>query len=201
MAREIQYEAEVVIEGITPLLFHKYVLEKTKSKNAETSYEDEWKNTVYINSEGVYIPNLVVKASLKSAAKNNKIGKYFMTKMVPTGIYVEPFEISLFVNKKTVSIQDIEDNNWIFVCPVVVGTSRIVRARSMIPAGWKAKFNLKVCNSLLTQDEVYQLVERAGYDAGLLDWRPERSGDYGQFEVVSFDILGKKSTEVKLPHR
>jgi len=193
MARQTVFEAEVKIVGVTPLLMHKCGIIEKKATSSATDYSEEWMTTVYLDQsqEKVAIPSMNVEAMLRDASKGHKIGKNFMTKVVPTGIMVNEFEIPLLDEKsKPITIEKIQSNNWLFSCVAVVQKSRINRVRACLPPGWNMTFSISVLNPILKPEIVQDLLDRAGYEAGLCDWRPgaPKPGKFGQFEVEKFEI-------------
>lgn len=60
-----------------------------------------------------------------------------------------------------------------------------VRARALIPAGSYMDIVLEF-SQLLTPDKVVAALEAAGATVGLCDWRPEKGGECGTFEVSHF---------------
>lgn len=194
MARELIYQAKVELEGLTPLLMHKCSnLEKTPT-SPETDYSNEWRGTAYIAADGknnAICPAINIEAMLRDASKGQKIGKSPMTRLVPTGISVQEFEIDILSDGKTFTLDDIEKRNWIFRCPSVVQRKRIMRVRSCIPIGWTMNFTIDVTNSLLTKEIVKDLFVRSGYMAGLMDWRPgaPKPGKFGQFDLTKFEVI------------
>jgi len=198
MPIEIIYKAKIGLEGITPLLHHACTgLGDEKSlSNAETDYTDEWRKTTYLNPEGfLVVPKRCLAASIREAARGMKLGKFALPRIVTSGIRIEEFEIEiLYPGKKgeKLTIDDIEKNNYLFSCPVVVKTSRVVRVRTAVPIGWYLNFNLNVLNSLLTEKVMKDLFERAGYLCGLLDNRPnspKKPGEFGQFRLDYFNVI------------
>jgi len=185
--RDVVYTARVKIQGVTQMLHHKCGLIETLSKK---DYAEEWKSTAYINSENeLMVPSLNLKACLKTGAKGIKYGKHFMTKLLPAGVSIcFPFEIPIMFKGSRITLDDVKENNWLFTCPVVIGTSRINRTRVAVPIGWEIEFSLEVYNKLIVKETLKEIIENSGYSAGLCDWRPGKGGEFGQFELVSFDI-------------
>lgn len=48
---------------------------------------------------------------------------------------------------------------------------------------WSCVIKWEVDTELLSVSDLVTLVDRAGFGVGLLDWRPERGGEYGRFYV------------------
>lgn len=49
---------------------------------------------------------------------------------------------------------------------------------------WSMKLTIKYDADILSQEQVVNLLSRAGVSNGLGEWRPERNGQHGMFEVV-----------------
>jgi len=49
--------------------------------------------------------------------------------------------------------------------------------------GWSANVELVINSDVLSVEQVLNLVKIAGFSCGLGEWRPQRSGDFGTFEV------------------
>ena len=192
MARELIYTAEIGIKGTFPMLMHKCGTMEKKVQNATTDYSEEWVNTVYLGMQEkiVVYPSMNIDAMFKTAAKGQKIGKNFMTKIVPTGIVVNEFEIPVLdPNGGKITIDDIRNNEWTFTCQAIVNKSRINRTRAMFPVGWMMNWTISVYSPLLKPEIIKDLMERAGYEVGIGDWRPAKSGKFGQFELYKFNAL------------
>jgi hypothetical protein len=66
---------------------------------------------------------------------------------------------------------------------VRVGQGRTdLRYRPMFD-NWSLRVTVELDKSLITVDDLLKIVTRAGFSVGLLEWRPERDGDYGRFEI------------------
>ncbi len=50
---------------------------------------------------------------------------------------------------------------------------------------WSMEFIMKFDSDLLSAEQVLNLLQRAGFSQGLGEWRPEKNGDNGTFEVSS----------------
>lgn len=191
MPREIQYTAAVEIEGITPLLQNKCVLTDGPTPPGGTDWTDQWKKGTYLDSKGrCCVPYMVLEACLRDGNKNRKLQKQPLTRVIPTGCEVDAFEIPLTVNGKTFGLKEIEKNDWLFTCPVVINGKKISKTRTMIPAGWKLNFNMKVYKPILTPEILEEAIDTAGINAGLMDWRPggKKPGKFGQFQINSFEV-------------
>ena len=77
-----------------------------------------------------------------------------------------------------------------FTVGVVVQRARILRTRAKFD-DWGLRFVLECDDELIDREQLAAWLDIAGRRIGLGDWRPEKSGDYGRFEVVS--IKGRDS--------
>ncbi len=50
---------------------------------------------------------------------------------------------------------------------------------------WSMEFLIRFNSGVLSIDQVVELFMWAGFSVGIGEWRPEKSGSYGQFEVVT----------------
>lgn len=195
MKREVIFTAEVELTGTTPMLHNKIdpdSLKKKKSRNAETSYDDEWKRSTHINSKGeVIITDLILSAMLDNASKGVKIGKQAVRKLAASGVLINEDEINLKYKGKVITLDDIQKNHWLFINPVRIKGNVVLKTRTMIPIGWSAIFTCSVLTNQINKDTLYDLFDTAGSIAGLLDWRPSspKPGKFGQFEVTKFEII------------
>lgn len=48
---------------------------------------------------------------------------------------------------------------------------------------WRVKIVAEIDAGLLTSTDIVTLVNRAGFSVGIGEWRPEKGGEYGRFEI------------------
>jgi hypothetical protein len=48
--------------------------------------------------------------------------------------------------------------------------------------GWRVNVILEVDTDLINEQDIVNLVNRAGFSVGVGEWRPEKGGEYGRFE-------------------
>ena len=65
---------------------------------------------------------------------------------------------------------------------VKVQQSMDLRYRPEFPE-WSATLNIEYDDDNITSDAIASLLYRAGMSVGVGDWRPERNGDFGRFEI------------------
>ena len=76
-----------------------------------------------------------------------------------------------------------------FVVPVVVSRQRILRTRAKFDRPWSVVGVADVDEELVDKDKLTAWLALGGRRVGLGDWRPEKSGHYGRFNL-------KKVTEL-----
>lgn len=57
---------------------------------------------------------------------------------------------------------------------------------------WSMKVLVRFNANKLSAEQVVNLLQYAGFSSGLGEWRPERNGDFGTFEVTSTNTAGGK---------
>lgn len=67
---------------------------------------------------------------------------------------------------------------------VTVGMGTDLRYRAEFSA-WAATVEVEFDDTLISAEQLVNLLNRAGFSVGVGDWRPEKDGDHGRFEVVA----------------
>lgn len=49
---------------------------------------------------------------------------------------------------------------------------------------WSATLNIEFNEGMVSVEQILQMIKAAGYGCGIGDWRPEKGGDYGRFDLV-----------------
>lgn len=189
--KEVAYDVNVQIVGYTPLMMHKMSVGAltAKPKSAETDYSEEWIAGCYTaaDKETLICPSANLESMLIAVASGKKIRKIPVVKLVSQLNFTE-FDLPITIDGKVINIAAIKKNNWIDVRGVVVQRNRVARARACLPAGWTIDFNIESRTQLISPDYLKTLLEEAGELVGLMDYRPQKKGKFGQFEVTRFDL-------------
>ena len=64
------------------------------------------------------------------------------------------------------------------------GATSDIRFRGQV-VKWEAELNISYNSSITSFDHIVNMLHAAGYGVGVGEWRPERDGTFGRFEVVS----------------
>ena len=68
---------------------------------------------------------------------------------------------------------------------IAMGTADI-RFRGEFPEWW-AEFIIRYNTSVISEEQIANLFNVAGFASGIGEWRPQKGGSYGMFHVVSAD--------------
>lgn len=170
----------VKIRGRTPLLMNNpasMIAEKVPRKmSAERNSVDDAKKTAYLNADGkLFIPSRCMYAFVINSAKGFKLGKQSAPSLLAGSISIEPFEILLTPNEYEINMQR-----------VVIQKNAVIKSRAMLPK-WEASFNLVYDENWISNPEILkQIIESGAVRVGLLDFRPQKHGQYGTFELVEW---------------
>ena len=173
----------VEITGITPLLMNKPEAygfdEQFVEKKASSDWEKEALKKLYINAdETIFQPATHIEASLIEAGKKIKVkgqGKATYSKLFGSMLSIEELEIEH-------KIQDYEINKCLVVIPSTKG--RIMRYRPMFKK-WVLNFNI-LAEDELPSEAILQALEISGKYVGIGDWRPQKKGKFGKYQVTHF---------------
>jgi hypothetical protein len=167
---------KVTIKGTSPLLMHAFPMEpveaiekKSKEEQAEYSaYRDP-------DTKMLYIPGVAIQRTLIGAAAYSKgKGRASLQKIAAACLIVTPERVSL-------GVKDFNIDSRPVVVPATRG--RIIRHRPRLDE-WACTFTLEYDETLLTEKNVRAIVDDAGKRVGLLDFRPEKKGPFGRFNVT-----------------
>lgn len=62
---------------------------------------------------------------------------------------------------------------------------------------WSANIEMHFDSDLLSENDVLNLVDRAGFSVGIGEWRPEKNGEFGTFEVDRSRPIDSTTAEVE----
>ena len=174
---------DVTIQGITPLLMNRpsaLIGDISKERvQTEKTPEQQASNKLYENDGKLYQPSTHIKGALVDAGKAQKVvgkGKATYSKIVGYAVEIEPYEI---VHKK---------QKWIVNSVLAVNPStkgRNLLHRPMLK-DWELDFQVVFDEEQIPASILKEVFERAGRFSGLGDWRPNKKGTFGKFQVTSW---------------
>lgn len=167
------------IKGISPLLMHSFPMagEPDGYKNWKPEEQAEFVTYRSPDTKALYIPGISIQRCLVNGATYSKgKGRSSLQKNVAACVLVTP-EYCILSNQNFVV-----DGRPV-VIPATKG--RIMRYRPRFD-DWSVSFVIEYDPVLLKEDELRKVVDDAGSRVGLLDFRPERKGPFGRFNVIDW---------------
>jgi len=173
---------KVELTGMTPLLMNspKGMLESDKEITQRTKKYDpeiEAEKVAYrTNKKELYVPAEAIKGCLVNASAYKKFGKYSARPIIAGGVFINPEQILLGIKKYEIDLRT-----------VVIQRARVVKARPKIK-NWKIQFDLMYDDTLISSgDLIKPILEEGGRRVGILDFRPQKLGSFGMFEVSKWE--------------
>lgn len=189
------YTVNVSVEGVSPLLQHKYPLPNFedlgkggKQATGEKDYTEEWKDYLYVDSDGeIYQPAIHFDSAMVKAAVNFKIqgkrGKTYKD-LFKGNVFCSPDEILHGIKAPDTLDNDGDKPLYLDYRPVVVNRARVGRLRPARSPGWKLDFVIEVLDDQIPHNVVLEVLTMAGKTVGIGDFRPR----FGRFIVTHFEV-------------
>lgn len=189
----------VALQSTTPLIMHAWSTKAkemmrskqqqgTKTKNrALRDPESEAKEATYTTVDGqVGVPAMAVKNAIISAAhKDIGIEKTLVRK----ALFLRCSDGNMVIPFQDCSEPTIREDM------VRVGAgSADMRYRPQFDQ-WSASVEFEIDGELLQPKDVLTLVGRAGFGVGICEWRPEKGGEYGRFEIDKDSLFHHEEIE------
>lgn len=178
------YIARVRIEGSTPFLFHRWIVESVKAKadaakGSKSKRTDDLESYVYRTDSGnLGIPGEYLRQSIIHASK------FRQDPRSPRKSAMDLFKAAI------VSLTEVADTGrpkWDYVDQrrVTIQRNGITRSRPALSKGWVVNFELMVnLPEYVPQDMLRETIEQAGRLIGIGDFRPT----YGRFGLTKFEV-------------
>lgn len=185
----------ISIKGLSPILLHsdRYanpldpgakahkVLTGKRVKTDEDHAaiaESEWRGGLYFSKGiGVYLPTANIRSCIVEGAKLSKLGK-----AIQRGTIILEDKVAL-IYKGPRDIQDLWNDGGFADCrSVVISGKRLMRHRPIFKE-WSAKVSITFDPSVVESAQIVRSASDAGALIGLGDFRPNKGGSFGRFEV------------------
>lgn len=173
---------EITLAGLSPLIMHKWskkakeeMLAKQmkaarKGKEAKDP-ERDYEESIYRDPDGRFgFPTIAFKAAAVGACRFTDGTKMTFAR----GAFHIDGELALIEGEPRMR----ED-----MVRVGMGTADI-RYRAEFPE-WRATFRLTYNAHALSEEQILNLFNLAGFGVGVGEWRPEKDGQHGRFRVES----------------
>lgn len=179
------YRVMVEIQGVCPLLFHRWNCEsvESKSKAKKGSAEkktDDVESYVYRNDKGeLCVPGEYLRGAIIGAAK------FQQDPRSPRKSAADLFKASI-ISLTELSTLGVKNWDYLDKRRVCIQRNSITRSRPAMREGWKARFIMQSqIPEYVDATLLNTTIQAAGRLVGIADFRPS----YGRFNVVQFVVL------------
>lgn len=148
---------------------------------------EEASKVAYVDQHGhFYLPGAAIARLIREAGGNHKLkGSRRSAKfVVPAAVIVVEDTITLCNGDGKTPVTAFEVDSRPVTIPATKG--RIMRHRPRFDC-WLASFNLRINELLLPPDFIHQLLVEGGQQIGVGDFRPEKGGPFGTFNVTRWE--------------
>ena len=189
------------IEGYDSILMHcvfrglnmelpeqKEKVEITK-KQARTRTEEEDRRlrelecqiSLWLDDYGeVTIPTRVIRASIENAARKFKEGP-----AVREGLIIESTRFTYDKERYGTTLEELGKSTQ-YTVPISVQKNRVLRTRARFE-DWGCIFVVDADDEVVDRDDIVRWLKMAGKRMGIGDWRPQKSGQFGRFQVADVE--------------
>lgn len=181
------YTVNVTIEGVAPILFHRWsceaVAEKASAaKGSAAKKTDNVESYVYRCDDGtIGIPGEYLKGAI---AGPQGAAKYRQDPRSPRKSALDLYKAGVVPLTLVASLGK-KDWDYLDQRRVTVQRAGVTRMRPAFLSGWQATFDLQVLiPEYIAPADLLEVISNAGRLVGLADYRPT----YGRFQVVRFDV-------------
>jgi hypothetical protein len=174
-------DALVRIEGVSPLICHRFAesniaqIENKQQQKASRGKgardpEREFRDSLYTFDDGSYgFPAIAFKQALVSACRQTDI---------PMTVARGAFQVI----GDLIRLENF-DGPHMRRDRVVIGRGITSVAYRPEFRTWEAELRIRYNADVVSAEQIINLVEIAGFAVGVGDWRPEKSGAFGLFQV------------------
>ncbi len=193
----------IVIEGVSPIIHHSAAgidpsapinIEKAEITRKRGSNRTEADNarlreletigSLWLNANNEpTIPGAALRAVIATGAR-----KLRQRPQVLEGLRVTSTSFDYDKERYGVDL-DVLQKSVQFSTSVVVQRSRVIRTRAKFDLPWSCTFDVDADDELVDESKLRQWLDIGGRRIGLGDWRPEKSGEYGCFKLVSIEAV------------
>lgn len=184
------------IAGLSPLLMHNGAGMLVQGGTVRTPVEriptpeEEARRGAYRLPDGTLAgPAVGLRKSwiVATATARLKAGRASFAKILPGTVFISPEDlIQIKRNGRPLTEWDEIDIRR----AVPPGQGAVLRARPRINLPWEADFEIIVDDQILSEDAIRllpQIISRAGVVVGWMEYRPEKGGTFGRYELVRFE--------------
>ena len=181
------YAVAVAVEGVAPLLFHRWSVEgneakRQAAKNSRARTQDDIETYLYRCPDGtIGIPGTYLKAAV---ANPQGAAKFRPDPRSPRKSALDLYRAGVVVMNELASL-GVREPDYLDRRRVVVQRSGITRTRPAMQPGWRAEFEVTVVlPEYIPPADLHEVVSMAGRLVGVGDFRPA----YGRFILTHFQV-------------
>ncbi len=185
IAKTMPYRVEVTVEGVAPILFHRWNCESVKSKSeakkgSAEKKSDDTESYVSRNEKGeICIPGEYLRGALIGAAK------FQQDPRSPRKSAADLYKAAI-VSLTPLASLGAKDWDYMDQRRVQIQRNSVTRSRPAMREGWKATFIIMVnLPEYIEPSALNTTLQQAGKLIGLADFRPS----FGRFVVTEFSVL------------
>jgi len=194
---------DIEITGIQPLLVHRFQDENAQPKATRKVRTSDTVDTraealkaANVTEDGRhYLSSFAVIGAMTNAGANHKMvgSRKSLRFIVPSAVrWPVDAEPILEILVEGVPARDFIVDARPVTIPATKG--RIMRYRPRYE-GWTMRFRLLVDTSLMSVEMAHTLLNEAGVQIGIGDFRPEKRGPFGTFRVTRFEVIEEETEE------
>lgn len=184
---------DVEIEGVTPLIQHKFSDHSAVNGGKPTRKimvdekvprEEAEKNAYRTVDNEIYHPGAAISRLLREAGSQHKLkgSRKAVKYLVPAAVMM--MDDNVFVRGKDGKVlKTFEVDARSVVIPSTKGRIMCWRPRH---DQWVMRFRLRINESVLPCELIHQLLMQGGEQIGIGDFRPEKGGPFGTFRVTKW---------------
>jgi hypothetical protein len=180
--------AQFEVTGVSPLLQHNPQgmrgsgnTDPTVARVPKPEVEAE-AGTYRLPDGSLYMPSIAFRTSLLRGCKGMKIGKYSAVSRVCATAFTVEDRTPLIHPQTKEPIKEWE----VHTCRAVIQRNGVLRSRPLIRE-WQAIVVLECDDRFATPESLLIFFNLAGRLAGIGDFRPEKKGPFGRYEVKLFN--------------
>ena len=178
------YTANVKIEGVADILFHRWQCEAVEAKSlaakgSKAKKTDNVESYVYRDEQGmIALPGEYLRQAIIHAAK------FRQDPRSPRKSAMDLYKAGI-ISLTPLASFGVKDWDYEHKCRVTIQRNGITRVRPALKVGWRCEVQLMVNTpEYIKPQDLQEVLAMAGRLIGVADFRPT----YGRFVVKSFDI-------------
>ncbi len=193
---EDMIEVELWACGTMPLLMHRATEENLGSKTRTNVANEECdprmtaERAVYRIEKQLAVPGAAFSRLLREAGGAHKIRgtRKSLKYLIPAGVLVLDDLCGLYLRDRKTPIVDFEVDSRPVSIPATKG--RVMRHRARANE-WTCHVQVRINEDLVSEALVRQLFIEGGRQIGIGDFRPEKGGPFGTWDLVSWNVISE----------